>query len=269
MLTGIFASCTNTPDETQTTVADTKGDSTESESSVQKETTDSSAETTVATDGNGSDETTSDDSESVDSSLSTTTDTTVSDTAADTETDTESTEAETTVEETTVEDEQVEVTLPENSREAAMIENANKLANRVQTYFPTPDRTSFAFENQEMYLEYILSSAKDQQVGVLKNKNGHTYIENTMDVYVRMQNTGKTYYVSKSTIPTTANIYRFGYYYYEMRLEEQVFSNDVNISDEDRFRHNQVHATHDIDAKNWYYDDGVLYVKNNETAGDP
>ncbi len=190
------------------------------------------------------------------------------DTVFVTETVTESPETTANSEETT-DEEKVEVTLPENSREAAMIENANKLANGVQAYFPYPDRTGFAFENHEMYLEYMLSSSKDQQVTALKNKDGHSYVENTMDVYVRMKDSGKTYYASKSTIPTTANLYRFGYYYYEARLEEQVFSDEVIITDEQRIRHNQIFNTNQIDEEHYQFIDNVLYVTNNDEATDP
>ena len=149
----------------------------------------------------------------------------------------------------------------------AIIENANALMNGVQAYFPYPDRSHFAFENKEMSLDYALSNNEDQQVTSLKNKDGHTYISNTMDVFVTMEN-GKTYYASKSTAPTTANIYRFGYYFYEMRLEEQLFVNDFNINDEKRVLHttNNIFRANQIDS--YEMNGKELVVKNSASATD-
>lgn len=43
-----------------------------------------------------------------------------------------------------------------------------------------------------------------------------------MDVFVRMKN-GSTYYASESQKSAEANLYRFGYYYYEGLFEFQNF----------------------------------------------
>ena len=261
MLAGAFVACTKTPEESETTQASTSADTTESESKGTESVngTEKPTEPSTAPDVETKDESSLTESETL-------TDSTAAESSAES-TETESDEATSTAEETTEED--VAVTLPEDSREAAMIENANKLANGVQAYFPYPDRTSFALENREMYLEYMLSSANDQLVTALKSKDGHSYIENTMDVYVRMKDSGKSYYASKSTIPTTANLYRFGYYYYEARLEEQVFSDQVVITDEQRIKHNQIFNANQIDEGNYYISDGILYVTNNDYATDP
>ena len=170
-------------------------------------------------------------------------------------------------------------TAPENSTESeestkpeqqtgvnALINHANTLANGVQAYFPYPDRTHFAFENQEMILDYALSSNDLQQVTSLKNKNGLSYIENTMDVFVTMEN-GKTYYASKSSVYTTANIYRFGYYFYEMRLEEQVFADELVEKSSYKIAYKNVHFTNHIDICEM--DGAVLCVENSASATDP
>ncbi len=255
MLAGPLAACTDTPEASSATTAETTSEETESRADG----TESSDKPASTSDAETADSTAETEALSTESS----------DESSDESSEIGSTDSASATDETTDEEEQVLVTLPADSREAAMIENANKLANGVQAYFPNPDRTSFAFENQEMYLEYMLSSSKNQQVSVLKNKSGHSYIEDTMDVYVRMKESGKTYYASKSNIPTTANLYRFGYYYYEARLEEQVFFDEVKITDEQRIKHNQIYNTNHINEENYHFENGILYVTNNDDATDP
>jgi hypothetical protein len=120
----------------------------------------------------------------------------------------------------------------ENVEHGDIIENAVSLANGVNAYFKDGKRTEFLGENQQMKFEYPLAGYTDQQVTYLQNTQGKNYIENTFDVFVKMKN-GNTFYASKSSVATTANLFRLGYYYYDIRLEEQDFFNGVyNIKDE-------------------------------------
>lgn len=112
------------------------------------------------------------------------------------------------------------------------VENAYRLANQVQAYF-TEERNKFTVYNGEMSLEYALNSEDKQQVTALKNSKGNTYVENTMDVFVRMKD-GKTYYSSDSSTNATANLYREGFYYYEARFEEQVFGGDPTFTGKEK-----------------------------------
>ena len=154
------------------------------------------------------------------------------------------------------------------SDEALIIENAYSLANGVQAYFSDATRKEMTFENLNMSLEYALSSDQPQLVTSISNKNGNAYIQNTMDVFITMSN-GKTYYGSKSNIPATANIYRFGYYFYEMRFEEQTFASNFNILDTNTVRHNQVYNAHDIDSYHIVKETKALSVTNSLEGNDP
>ena len=138
-----------------------------------------------------------------------------------------------------------------------LIENAYNLANGVNAYFLDGKRTDFALVNQNMYLEYALANYKDQKVTALKNSKGKVYIENTADVFVTM-NTGKTFYASDSTKSATANLYRFGYYMYEARFEEQVFSSDIAVEDSFSLDLKGITRNH---FKPSYNDDGSLHVE--------
>lgn len=110
------------------------------------------------------------------------------------------------------------------------VKNANRLANGVQAYF-TDRRQSFVIENQSMSLDYVLTRDRDQLVSYVKNKSGISYVENTLDAYVTLTD-GTTVYSSKTSANAMMNIFRYGYYYYEVRFEEQVFSDGISIKGE-------------------------------------
>ena len=110
----------------------------------------------------------------------------------------------------------------------ALIEYANSIKNGVNYYYPTAKRESAVLENLEMILEYGLLQSGNKQVTSLTNKNGGVYLENSMDVFVRM-NSGNTYYASTSKTSTTSNLFRLGYYFYEARYEGQDFLNSAKI----------------------------------------
>ena len=140
-----------------------------------------------------------------------------------------------------------------------LIENANKLANGVNAYFTDGKRTDFALENQNMSLEYALANYKAQLVTSLKNAEGNSYLESTMDVFVKMKG-GKTFYASDSTKNATANLYRFGYYLYEARFEEQIFVSDIDVSKSLELDIKSITRNH---LKVSYNDDGSLRMDVN------
>ena len=80
-----------------------------------------------------------------------------------------------------------------------LIETADSLLNQVQGGFTDGMWREFNISNDNMSLRYVLSRDRDQRVGYIKNSNGASYIENTMDVFVKMTD-GYTSYASKSTI---------------------------------------------------------------------
>ena len=104
----------------------------------------------------------------------------------------------------------------------ALISHANSLMNGVNAYFTDGKRTDFVLENQNMTLEYALT--------YLSDKSGNNYITGTSDVFVKMTN-GNVFYASNSTKAATANLYRFGYYMYEARFEEQNFMSALNYDE--------------------------------------
>ena len=153
---------------------------------------------------------------------------------------------------------------------ATLITESNKLANGVQAFFPSADRTHYSLSNTEMIMNYARSSRFDQLVESIKNHNGAAYIQNTMDVFVRMANGDSydTFYASQSLKSAEANLYRFGYYYYQGLFEFQNFipkefeiskSTDINIKNQ---YSNSYEVTRGKDGN------GMSYTIN-ENANDP
>ena len=130
-----------------------------------------------------------------------------------------------------------------------LVEHANSLTNAVNAYFEqVSNRSNVIIENQNITLNYGVSSFADQKVNYLNDKNGNTYVENTFDVFVKMTN-GNTFYASKTNKNTTMNLYRFGYYMYEVRLEEQNFYNGIQINDSFVIENLKPKGTNSINAK--------------------
>ena len=111
--------------------------------------------------------------------------------------------------------------------EAELIQLAYDLKNGVNPYYSDASRSEVTIENQTMNLGYVIASGnRNMQVSHLSTPTGNDYITNTMDVVLNMQN-GKSYLASASKDNAILNIYRYGYYYYETRLEGQSFMNDL------------------------------------------
>lgn len=145
----------------------------------------------------------------------TVTDATESETSSEREDDTANTED-------TAQSETEETEPRLEGEHAALVDNAHSLKNKITAYYGDGSRSDVFFENTEMLLGYNISADRNQVVSSLANKNGGSYISNTMDVFVRMEN-GTTYFAGASTANAFFNIHRFGYYFYQMRLEGQDF----------------------------------------------
>ncbi len=107
---------------------------------------------------------------------------------------------------------------------------ADNIKNGVQSYYPDgTTRRDYAVENLHMKAQFALRAGSEQKLTYLKNTKGKSYLENTMDVFIRMKN-GKTYYASDSPTDARVNVYRIGYYYYDVHILEQNFCNDIEVT---------------------------------------
>ena len=161
---------------------------------------------------------------SVEETTETITDGNGSEATTDSEESTKSTESNSEEESVPEKDDESGVVL--EGFNADSIKLAYDLQNGVNGYFVNSDRKDFVIENQNMTLNYQLTHYKDQFITNMSNKKGNTYIQDTMDVFVTMEN-GNTFYASKTSKPTQPNIFRFGYYFYEFRFEMQNFDNGM------------------------------------------
>ena len=121
--------------------------------------------------------------------------------------------------------------IPLEGSYADIISLSNEYANGVNVYYSNSTRNSVVIENKNMSLSAVLNANGNQSVATLKNTQGLAYIENTMDVFVKMQN-GDTYYASRSLNRSSINIDRFGYYYYQTTISGQNFTNEINVEKE-------------------------------------
>ena len=150
-----------------------------------------------------------------------------------------------------------ETTLPEEEEKAPvresiltgayadLVENAKWLENGVNAYFTNSVRSAYAIENQNMKLYYSFNPEQPQLVTSLTTPGGKPYLTNTMDVYVKMED-GGTYYASGSSAAGTANIYRLGYYYYDVHLADQDFINSVKVTKEKTLNLSGLKRAHDM-----------------------
>ena len=105
---------------------------------------------------------------------------------------------------------------------ADIIELGSTLSNKVQSYYQDGSKDVFVMENANTVINYNMDTALGCLVGSMTDKNGNSYLENTMDVFIQMKG-GNKYYASNSFVSPSMNIYRLGYYYYENRIENQLF----------------------------------------------
>ena len=155
-----------------------------------------------------------------------------------------------------------------NGDNAEMIELADRLKNNVTAYFSDSSRKGIIYENMEMTLEYMLSTELSPKVASITNKIGNAYIQNTMDVFVKMSN-GQTYYASKTQNSVTPNIYRMGYYFYEMRNDNHMFWNDdvKNLSEMSLDVTKTVKGINGVTVKTT--PEGIIRAKNPSSPRDP
>ena len=223
MLLGALAACKN-PEETEGATTDTETsavNTTESETEKQTEKTDSEIGTTAdeepvcSTESEKASETlTESDSEALSDGSTAETAETSSAASSDSATETETEPATVTEEDTT----------PKLSIDnGELIEYADRIANEVSVRNESSLKNSLIMENRYSTLSYTLCGSEDQLVTSLNSKKGGTYIKNTMDVFVKTMS-GNVYYSSETMTDTAMNIYRLGYYYYDVRLENQDFA---------------------------------------------
>lgn len=149
-----------------------------------------------------------------------------------------------------------------------LIEHAHSLSNGVQTYFSDAKRDGYVINNQNMSLEYLIDAFDDQRVSYLKNTAGASYIEDTMDIFVKMKD-GKTFYAADSLKNTTTNIYRLGYYYYHVLLQGQDFAG-AGIIEDDANVPLKLSGRYEITKFAELENGGISFsVKNNKENPDP
>ena len=110
------------------------------------------------------------------------------------------------------------------------IEEAGKLSNKVQVYFDDVNRSSLTVENNDVTYVFDLLSEGNQQLATLTGKNGGLFLKNTSDAFV-LSKSGQRFYASKSTSGGLTNIYRQGYYFYDVHVYGADFTGSIGEYD--------------------------------------
>ena len=124
------------------------------------------------------------------------------------------------------EEEDIEMLEAYTGANAETIYAARDLANDVNAYYSDGDRTGYTIVNQNVKLNYNLSGdGSGRLVKSLQNTKGQSYFENSADAYV-VTTDGEIYYASGSVAEPSVNIYRHGYYYYDIHILGQDLANE-------------------------------------------
>lgn len=134
---------------------------------------------------------------------------------------TEST-SDTVTEEVTTEEETEDLTPKLTGENAKTIELAQRLAGGINAGFTSPSRGTYAITNKNAVLNYNLSSQGNKMISSLENTKGGVYFSDSMDVFVKSTD-GITFLASESLPAARVNIYRMGYYYYDVHFLDQSF----------------------------------------------
>lgn len=239
MLVSTFVACggnSNTEGTTSSVSSENVVESSDAESATSKETeatskTEATSETEVTSEIEATSEIKATSETEVTSETETTSETEVtSETEAIYETEATS-ETEATTESETV------TTIPRPE----IVENASSLANGVSAHYSDGSRKDYYVNNQNMTVHLGLGGDGNKAVRSITNKKGGVYIENTMDVYAIVS--GERYTFSNSNVKARANIYRLGYYFYDVHvLDQSLFDataitarTDIEVSEENIF----------------------------------
>lgn len=120
--------------------------------------------------------------------------------------------------------------VPIEGEYAKSIMNAAYLRGDVQAKYTSAKRNEYYIENNHMTMTYRLTG-ENPGISALTTKSGKVLLENTMDAYVTMED-GTTYYSSKSSVPARMNMFKYGYYYYDLHFLDQNFMSNMDATEE-------------------------------------
>ncbi len=156
------------------------------------------------------------------------------------------------------------ITTPQIKQDASAWGNsiayADEVANRINFRYLDQKRGTAEISNGDISLIYNLAQKSNKQVAALYNKQGTPYVTDTMDAFV-ITESGDKLYASESGPNARGNIYRFGYYYYDIHFMDQgflpaVYEYDQSAGSYDLLAKARKPSTHDIESIGM--NDGVL-----------
>jgi hypothetical protein len=110
------------------------------------------------------------------------------------------------------------------------IEEANRLSNTVNVYFDDADRSSLTVENNDVKYVLDLTTNGNQQITSLTGKNGGVFLENTSTAFIKTA-AGRTFYSAGTAVGASTNIYRQGYYFFDVHVYGADFTGGITDYD--------------------------------------
>lgn len=114
-----------------------------------------------------------------------------------------------------------------------IVEYADHIKDGANAYYLDRYRTAAVVENMKMRLVHglngnLANASVRNLINSIENKDGGVYIKNTMDAFVKTTD-GKTYFASEWVTGSSFNVLRGGYYYQEVRVQDQGFGDVETI----------------------------------------
>ena len=124
---------------------------------------------------------------------------------------------------------------------------ADDIANLINFRYIGTRREVAEISNGDMRMVYNLAQKDNKQVAGLYNTRGSAYLTDTMDAFV-VTDDGSRLYASQSGSSGRGNIYRFGYYYYDIHLLSQGFLPSAYDIDESAGSYNALNKVRKISS---------------------
>ena len=102
---------------------------------------------------------------------------------------------------------------------AASMVYANEMANRVQAWYTSADRTEYVIKNTAMQLKSELTADNKKGLSEFANASGQVYFSSSMETYVKDDKDAE-WLVSAALGTGRFNTTRLGYYYYEAHMRD-------------------------------------------------
>ena len=145
-------------------------------------------------------------------------------------------------------------------------------ANGAAAYYTSAKRDGYHIENKLMSADYPFTTPDAKLLTNLKSSSGGLYLPSGLDVFVLAED-GTRFLASSSPSDGRANIFRYGLYYYDVRILDQTFGlpgSSGTVAEKDIPVKGLIFSNHDVKDRqvrdgvlSWVIDGGDPYIYGN------